>query len=563
MRLKQLLLSCIVFFFVAINAFSQDQKQPLWQKSYDQILTHYTKANKKGDTLQVIHSGEALVKKGKKEGPVARLILGYRILSVFHLDERVLSYSDSIIFLTKDNSDVNYPALAYEVKGDFYAKKEVFKRAIDSYLKFYEYAKKHNQELLVFRANYAIASLKRRTGNLDEALELFRKNFSYAQENLASYTADNSYLNAIFAMASILNDQKKVDSASYYNAYGLKESKRLEKDYYSNLFALNEGLILFNKKEYVSAIDRLKKHTPYFETIKDQLQLPMGYFYTGESYRLLKEDEKAIPYYKKIDSIFEQTQSLFPNVKESYIRLLNYYDKIGDSDSKAHYAMQKMKVDSIVNANELYVSEGIVKNYDFPKIEETQKIERIQSQAKEESYQNLILILTGFVLLLVIGFFVQYKKRQVYKKRFDAIVQNKEEPSSSEHTTPTESSIHVPQEVIDMVLAGLQKFEEECEFTSNEITLSFLAKKFNTNANYLSKVINHFKGTSFSTYVNNLRIDYCVAQLKTDSSYQKYTIKAISYEMGFNNVQSFTKAFYKSKGINPSFFLKELRKMES
>ena len=43
--------------------------------------------------------------------------------------------------------------------------------------------------------------------------------------------------------------------------------------------------------------------------------------------------------------------------------------------------------------------------------------------------------------------------------------------------------------------------------------------------------------------------------------YKKYTIKAISSEVGFNNVQSFAKAFHNSKGINPSYFIKELNKV--
>ena len=44
-------------------------------------------------------------------------------------------------------------------------------------------------------------------------------------------------------------------------------------------------------------------------------------------------------------------------------------------------------------------------------------------------------------------------------------------------------------------------------------------------------------------------------------NFRKYTLQGISSEVGFNNVQSFGKAFYKCKGINPSYFVKELKKM--
>ena len=38
------------------------------------------------------------------------------------------------------------------------------------------------------------------------------------------------------------------------------------------------------------------------------------------------------------------------------------------------------------------------------------------------------------------------------------------------------------------------------------------------------------------------------------------TIKAIANEMGFNTTEAFSKSFYKSTGIYPSFFIKQLEK---
>ncbi|WP_416370339.1 helix-turn-helix domain-containing protein [Tenacibaculum ovolyticum] len=82
----------------------------------------------------------------------------------------------------------------------------------------------------------------------------------------------------------------------------------------------------------------------------------------------------------------------------------------------------------------------------------------------------------------------------------------------------------------------------------------------NTNTNYLSKVINQHKNTTFSNYINRLRIDYIVEKLKTDSLLRKYTIKTIANEAGFKNTESFSKAFYKFTEIKPSYFIKELEK---
>ncbi|MDE1205393.1 helix-turn-helix domain-containing protein [Tenacibaculum sp. LAR 2:5] len=80
--------------------------------------------------------------------------------------------------------------------------------------------------------------------------------------------------------------------------------------------------------------------------------------------------------------------------------------------------------------------------------------------------------------------------------------------------------------------------------------------------NYLSKIINHFKKESFSNYLNNLRIEYIVHRLKEDKVLRKFTIRTIADEAGFNNAESFSKAFFKAKGIKPSYFLKELEKRD-
>ena len=111
------------------------------------------------------------------------------------------------------------------------------------------------------------------------------------------------------------------------------------------------------------------------------------------------------------------------------------------------------------------------------------------------------------------------------------------------------------------IIERLDSFESECNFTKKNLTLNKLAKTFNTNTAYLSKVINHYKNESFSSYLNNLRIEYAIQELKNNGIFRNYTIAAIAKEIGFNNPESFSKAFYKKTGIYPSYFIKQLDQM--
>ena len=102
---------------------------------------------------------------------------------------------------------------------------------------------------------------------------------------------------------------------------------------------------------------------------------------------------------------------------------------------------------------------------------------------------------------------------------------------------------------------------ERCRFLNN-ITLANLAIDFNTNSRYLSKIINVNKGKNFSTYISDLRIDYSIEKLKTNEKFRKLAIKGIAFEIGFNNTESFSKAFYRKTGIYPSYFIKEIEKQQ-
>lgn len=126
--------------------------------------------------------------------------------------------------------------------------------------------------------------------------------------------------------------------------------------------------------------------------------------------------------------------------------------------------------------------------------------------------------------------------------------------------TESNTGLEISKEVIDTVLKGLAIFEQQHQYTSNKITLSYLAKKLNTNSNYLSKIVNHYKKNSFTNYLNELRINSIVYQLETNVTIRKFSIKAVAEEAGFNNASSFSCAFVKIKGVKPSKFVKELNK---
>ncbi|MBC8755444.1 helix-turn-helix transcriptional regulator [Kordia sp. YSTF-M3] len=120
------------------------------------------------------------------------------------------------------------------------------------------------------------------------------------------------------------------------------------------------------------------------------------------------------------------------------------------------------------------------------------------------------------------------------------------------------SIIEISQDIILNVMDKLSNFENKQGFLK-PISLHSLAKKLQTNPKYLSKIINTHYEKNFSSYINDLRIQYLLKELKTDDSLKKYTIKTLAKKIGFRSTEAFSKTFKKHTGFNPSTYLNTIK----
>ena len=555
----------LLFLFFSILLSAQTNVDTIQQKSYNEIYGLY---NKVQDSVEKGFYAGKYLEKAKEEKYENGIWTGYYLLAISYSNEKKLQYADSIIDLTISNSNAIYPGYAYLIKGNYYYHKRAYKKALDNHLLASKYARKYNNKALIFDSNNTVGNIKRRTGNLKEALEIYKENLKYAEIN-KSYMPEWDYLLAISAVANTFNDMKNVDSASYYNKYGILKASKLRDEYHFSHFGVNQGVTHCHKGEYITAIDSLERYTSYFEKNKDittyhQGELSFIYYYAGESYLGMNKPEIAIGYFKKVDTIFQKTGLLYPTLKETYTRLIDYYKKQKDFKNQVFYTDQLSKVDSILYSDQIYLNREVIKEYNLPKLKEEKESILKEMESKEKLFSWTFALLSILIVFLAIGFVFQYRKRKLYRKRFDEIIQKPEIlPEESRNPISNQfKKLNIQEEIVENILKGLETFEKNKEFISSKTTLNSLAKKLQTNPNYLSRVVNHHKQVSFSNYLNNLRIEYAIDELQSNSSFRKYTLQGIALEVGFNNVQSFGKAFYKSKGINPSYFVRELKKIE-
>lgn len=565
-------LLAILCFCCSFMVLGQKGKDSLLNKSFPELLNQVNKA-KTFDEMNLL--ADALIQKSKREDNTLFLIGGYNIKSYIYNDSTMVLYCDSIIALTKPGLSDVYRMEAYKLKGGYFFNKKNYNYALDNYLKVAFYANKLGDEKYILKSKYDLGVLKRIINEREEALALYKEVYHSALKNPIELDTI-TYLSTITAIANIYNDMELGDSSSYYNMLGFKEATKYGKKPYVKHFSLNEGVSHYYKGQYKEAIDSLEKHTPYFEQNINTNNLPYAYYYSGKSHQEIGNEAVAIGYYKKADSLFKKNQAVYSISRKSYEELINYYKKRNDLKNQLLYINQLIKVDSVLHEEELYLSKGIFKEYDIPQLESEKASIQKQMDKNKSLSKKIIFIGSALLILSLAVLSYQYFKRINDKKKFDAIMNAMEKtpivielaPEQKEpkvHTddltrdeSPDEKLLDISEEIVASILDGLQTFEKEQQFLSQQTTLNSLAKELNTNSNYLSKVVNYTKKQSFANYLNLLRIEYFINLAKKDPTIRKFTIKAIASEVGFSNSESFSKAFYKHKGLKPSYFLKEL-----
>ncbi|HRB71978.1 MAG TPA: helix-turn-helix domain-containing protein [Flavobacterium sp.] len=127
---------------------------------------------------------------------------------------------------------------------------------------------------------------------------------------------------------------------------------------------------------------------------------------------------------------------------------------------------------------------------------------------------------------------------------------------------PDDATFTITDERIKDILEKLKKLAQQKYFLRQDCTLHNVAKKLKTNTAYLSRIVNNELGKSFSNYINELRINYVISELKSNSRLRAYSISAIADEIGYKSPDSFTKYFKVATGVSPAVYIRKIEKMK-
>ncbi|MCY1661941.1 helix-turn-helix domain-containing protein [Chryseobacterium sp. SL1] len=103
--------------------------------------------------------------------------------------------------------------------------------------------------------------------------------------------------------------------------------------------------------------------------------------------------------------------------------------------------------------------------------------------------------------------------------------------------------------------------EKSKPFLNPHYTIQELTEALNSNRTYISNSINKVGNTNFKDLMNELRIKIVLKDIE-DKKYEKFTIKYLFTQAGFDQQTRFNRAFRKVTGKSPSEYIKSLEKLE-
>ena len=359
----------------------------------------------------------------------------------------------------------------------------------------------------------------------------------------------------------------------------------------------NELTLLFQKFETVTlelatdvyAFDFLsqQKKISYLENMLSVTKKRKDYFLTSRIYYFLgriefqrKNTERAYQYFEHSSSFAKKngsktTSDLSGNIGISSVLLAQ--GKYGQT-----YSLLSSKKNIIVQFPDILLKGSFYKNYaraaarlnlqeevkwvsdnyfSLVTEDDNQKIrarsllvDHIDTDLSNElenqkrNWKFIYIIFTAIFALLLGGILIRSKKRvpehsvEVQEEEFDAKMFN------------------IPSKTEKDIIEKLDKFESSDKYIKNNITLKSLSVQLNTNARYLSVLINKHKNMNFNTYINDLRIRYILQKLNDNEEYRKYKVSYLAEECGFSSHSLFTTTFKNIVGCSPIEYIKNLEK---
>ncbi len=554
--------------------FSQEREvDSLDQYSFQELNVKFNNAISQDGNLAKLYI-EKIIEIANENQDSVQIIVAYNKLGniedqLGNIEEALISVEKAISISSKKSKFKKLEIYSILTKGIILFSRGKYKESFESLTIVYNFYKNGDKPYIINLIALNIAIIKNKLGDHATAIESLLKCYN-KYNNTSEDDRNNLFpedyltltllaLNDAYLREAIKNPTKKdflLQAASKYTALGLEETTKTNNIPQLITFMTAKGVLYEEKGEYYKALEELDKALNKVKEFKQPGLFTSIYYHKGLCYKKLNQLDKAIDYLKKTDSVSQKNDLNYPILQGTYYALLEIYKDKQDFENIRKYQDLYIENDRINDHLSSTVRDDIHKKYDIDRL--NLEIEALRRNRLKSS------MIIGILILSLIIFYIFFRKhKQKNKIAFQKLIQKLEVKQEKTIIKKPTKSVIIDDEKVIQVLKALEKFEEKEWFLNKNCDLAFVAKKAKTNKTYLSKIVRERKELKFIDYIRNLRIDYALQRLKDDAVFRSYDIKSIAEESGFKSSDMFSRAFVKNTGIYPSYYIKNINKINT
>ena len=565
---KKLLLYCL---FLNCYFFFGQEKEALSQLSYESINDTIVKYTFKDFPKSLIAS-QAYILKAQKEQDKVKEWQGFGAICSIYISR--IEYEKALIEYEKALNFAQKNSLKSEIVTSYIlgARVELGLSNISEALKLLDkallLAEELDDEYLRENVLQLTSYILQISGDNQKAIDIRQKSISIYKNkvidsifNEETKVATLAYL--YFSQSLTFLKLKQADSAKQYAKY-ISELVTPTDDCIKRILYDALGEIDFYEKKYTQAKENFEAAAKLCDQGIPLLKLRNKYAIGKSEHGEGNFEEAKITLQTALDE-YNVKPSEEGFMSDYYKLLADSYKETGDFE-KANFYFEKF-INTTSEFDKIKTeAKASQKAKEIGKFRTELKTLEAEKDEKQNYLNYLFLGATIIILVLLFILLRFYKNKKKNEAKFQALLSKIQTAKSPEEIIDTKdevleekNSTDVPEEIKQQILDGLKKLEKQEYFLKQDCSSYNVAKKINTNTSYLSKVINSHYGKNFNTYINDLRINYTIVRLKNDVIFRSYSIQSIAEEVGYKSADSFTKYFKKDTGLNPSFYIKEIK----
>ena len=344
----------------------------------------------------------------------------------------------------------------------------------------------------------------------------------------------------------------RIDSAKHYLA--LQERHPMKDSVRQHFFLLsNRGKIAAAEQQWKQAFNFAKLAREYAK------RQNMGMVYEASeigqmagSAENMDNDSLTVSLYREMLEMVIEVGDM-KGASRAYEHLANVYRRLGKMQQAAYYQEQMRKLDeSVFNAQDFNRAKEELSTF-----EEEMKAEQISLLNGRITQQLLVIgIIVVLLVAVIIMAIILVRRNRSLRAAYEVLVEkNKESIRQNKETCKGTEGEHLPTEQHQQLLMAItQVMNNDDTICNADFDLSTLCTLVDSNAKYVSWVINDHYHLNFKALLNKYRIQLASKRLADKENYGNLTIQAIAESVGYKSQTNFIQTFKSIVGMTPSTY---------